>query len=99
MSGNNNYQINAAYVANWQKLNPKLATLKTDGRYLEYEDKKIDISNIYMQDILSNSNLFYSINEIDAKTLFDVIKIHVEAIKIKEKELNEKVRRFNEYEY
>lgn len=98
MSGNNNYQINAAYVASWQKINPKLKTLKTDGHYLQYLEDKIDLSGIYMQDILSNPNLFYSINTIESEDLFNIIKIHVNSIKIKERELKEKVRRLNEYE-
>jgi hypothetical protein len=99
MSGNNIIQINAAYVASWKKMNPKLNALKTDGHYLEYNNEKIDISEIYMQDILSNPNLYYSISSIEANDLFNIIKIHVEAMKIKEKELAEKVRRANAYEY
>jgi hypothetical protein len=99
MSSNNIITINAAYVATWKKMNPKLKSLKTDGHYLEYNNEKIDISNIYMQDILNNPNLYYSINSIEAVDLFNVIKLHIIAMNIKEKELEEKVRRYNEYEY
>jgi len=98
MGGNDILQINAAYVASWKKVNPKLHDLDTDGRYLYYKDEKIDISDIYMQDILNNPNLFYSIDNIESKDLFNIIMIHVSAIKIKEKELKEKVRRLNNYE-
>ena len=31
MGGNNNFQINAAYVASWKQVNPKLYEIKTDG--------------------------------------------------------------------
>lgn len=99
MSGNDNFQINAAYVATWKQENPKLLDLKTDGHYLYYQNEKLDISDIYMQDLLSNPNLFYSIRTIDGKDLFNIIKIHVNAVKIKEIELKEKVRRLNEYEF
>ena len=98
MGSNDILHINAAYVASWKKVNPKLYDLNTDGRYLYYKDEKIDISEIYMQDILSNPNLFYSIDNIDSKDLFNIIMIHVNAIKIKEKELKEKVRRLSNYE-
>jgi hypothetical protein len=97
MSGNNVIQTNAAYVANWKERNPKLSDLKTDGRYLEYNNERIDISEIYMQDILSNPNLYYSINYINSNDLFNIIKIHVQAMKIKERELERKVRRAKEY--
>lgn len=98
MSGNDNFQINVAYVASWKQVNPKLFDLKTDGRYLYYKDEKLDISDIYMQDILNNPNLFYSMDNIESNDLFNIIKIHVNAIKIKEKELKEKVRRMKEYD-
>ena len=99
MSSNDNFLVNAAYVASWKQINPKLLNLETDGHYLSYFDQKIDISDIYMQDILSNSNLFYSLNTIEEEDLFNIIKIHVDSIKIKEQELKNKVRRFQEYEY
>lgn len=99
MSGNDNFQINAAYVASWKQVNPKLLNLKTDGHYLYYRDEKLDISNIYMQDVLNNPNLFYSMDTIEEQDLFNIIKIHVNAIKIKEEELKNKVRRLNEYEF
>lgn len=99
MGGNENFQINAAYVASWKQVNPKLLDMKTDGHYLYYKNEKLDISDIYMQDILSNPNLFYSMDTIDVEDLFNIIKIHVSAIKIKEKELKDKVRRLNEYEF
>lgn len=99
MGGNNNFQINAAYVASWKQVNPKLYEIKTDGRYLYYQNEKLDISDIYMQDILSNPNLFYSMDTIEGQDLFNIIKIHVNAIKIKEKELEDKVRRLSEYEF
>ena len=99
MGGNDNSKVNAAYVASWKQANPKLFDLKTDGNFLYYYDEKLDIRGIYMQDLLRNSNLFYSMNSIEADDLFNLIKIHVYAIKIKETELKEKVRRLNEYEY
>ena len=98
MSGKENYEINAAYVASWKQLNPKLVNLETNGHYLYFNNEKLDISNVYMQDILSNSNLFYGMKDIEGQDLFNVIKIHVNALKIKEKQLQNKVRRFNEYE-
>lgn len=99
MSSNTSYTNNAAYVASWKERNPKLSELKTDGHYLEYQHERIDISEVYIQDILSNPNLFYSIDNIECVDLFNVIKIHVKAIQIKEKELEEKVRSLKEYEF
>lgn len=99
MGSNNNSQINAAYVATWKQKNPKLDDLNTDGSYLICGKEKLDIRDIYMQDILSNPNIFYSIEAIESKDLFNIIKIHVCAIQIKEKELEAKVRRMKEYEY
>lgn len=99
MSGNNNFQVNAAYVAYWKQSNPKLFDLKTDGRYLYYQNEKLDISEIYMQDLLNNPNLFYNINTLESQDLFNIIKIHVTAIQMKERELENKVRRLNEYEF
>lgn len=99
MSGNDNSKVNAAYVASWKQVNPKLFDLETDGQFLYYHNEKLDIRGIYMQDLLSNSNLFYSMNDIEGEDLFNIIKIHVNAIKIKEAELKEKVRRLNEYDY
>ncbi len=99
MSGNTNKEINAAYVASWKEKNPKLRELETDGRYLKYKEEKIDIQNIYMQDILMNPTLFNTIPYIDADVLFDLIKLHMYAIEVKEKNLVEKVRRMKEYEY
>lgn len=97
MSSTDNFQINAAYVASWKQVNPKLCNIKIDGKYLYYLNEKLNISNIYMQDILSNPNLYYSIDTIEEKDLFNIIKIHVNAIELKEKELEEKVRRLSEY--
>lgn len=99
MSSNDNFQINAAYVASWKQVNPKLCEIKTDGRYIYYQNEKLDIRNIYMQDLLNNPNLFYSMDTIEGKDLFNIIKIHVNAIKIKEKELEDKARRLSEYEF
>lgn len=99
MSGNSNKEINAAYVASWKEKNPKLFEFETDGKYLKYKEEKIDIRNIYMQDVLINPNLFNSIPYIEADVLFNIIKLHVYAIQVKEKELEEKVRRMKEYEY
>ena len=73
--------------------------LETNGYYLHYQNEKLDISEVYIQDLLANPNLFYSIDNIDSQVLFRVIEIHVNAIKIKERELENKVRRLNEYEY
>ncbi len=97
MSGNNNISVNAAYVASWKEKNPLLFELKTDGKYLTYQNQTIDISTIYIQDLLFNSNLLNSIPFIEGKELFDVIKLHTEAIKIKEMELEEKTRRLQAY--
>lgn len=99
MSGFDNSKINAAYVASWKEKNPKLFDLKMDGKHLIYYNEKLDISEIYMQDILINPNIFYNITTIESKDLFAIIKLHVYAIKIKEKELEEKTRRMKEYEY
>lgn len=98
MSGNNNIQINAAYVASWKTKNLKLLELKTDGHFLTYQNKKIDISEIYMQDILMNSNTFNFIYSMEAKDLFRIIELHTHAIQMKEKELENKVRKIKEYE-
>lgn len=99
MSGNSNKEINAAYVASWKEKNPKLLELETDGKYLKYKEEKIDIQDIYMQDVLINPHLFNNISYIEADILFNIIKLHVYAIQVKEKELEEKVRRMKEYEY
>lgn len=99
MSSNNNNQINAAYVALWKEKNPNLKEINTDGRYLVYQNEKLDIQDIYMQDILLNPNIFVEINTMNEKDLFQIIKLHVYATKMKEKELLEKARRLREYEY
>ncbi len=93
MSSTTNIEINAAYVASWKENNPKLALLNIDGNYLTYQNQKINIGEIYMQDILLNPVLFQNMNQIDAKDLFEVIRLHVEAMEIKEKELEIKTRR------
>lgn len=98
MSSNNNDQINAAYVASWKEKNPKLNDIETNGHFLIYKNEKIDISNIYMQDILKNPNIFYSIDTIESKDLFKIIKTHIYSVLSKEKSLEEKVRRYQEYE-
>lgn len=95
MSGMNNSKINAAYVATWQQNNPQLLELKTDGSYLYYQNEKLNIQDIYMQDILSNPNVYQSINKITARDLFNIIKLHAYAIKIKEIDL---IRRMKIYE-
>ena len=98
MSGYSNEKINAAYVASWKEKNPKLFELETDGKYLKYKEEKIDIQEIYMQDILYNPNTFNAIPYIEAEDLFELIKLHTYAIQVKEKELTEKARRLKEYE-
>ncbi len=99
MGSNNNYEINAAYVASWKEKNPKLKDIETDGHYLNYHGEKIDISNVYMQDILRNPNIFYGMDTMESDDLIKIIKVHIYSILLKEKELEEKVRRYNEYEY
>ena len=99
MGSNDNCKINAAYVASWKKKNPKLQDIETDGHYLFYINNKLDISEIYMQDILKNPNIFYSIDTMTSELLYKIIKVHIHSILIKEKQLKEKVRRYNEYEY
>lgn len=91
--------INAAYVASWKEKNPKLKELEIDGKYLKYLKQKVNIQNIYMQDILINPYIYHSIPNIEAQRLFNIIKLHVLSIKMKEKNLEEKVRRLKEYEY
>lgn len=93
MSGIDNKKINAAYVASWKEKNPKLADIKIEGNFLVYQNEKVDISEIYMQDILLNPYTFHSITTMEAKDLFTVIKLHVEARQMKEKSLVNKVRR------
>ncbi len=99
MGSNDISQVNAAYIASWKQLNPKLRDLETDGYFLKYLNEEIDIREIYMQDILNNSNLFYSLDSIEEQDLFNIIRIHVDAIKIKEEQLKNKMRRFQSYEY
>lgn len=99
MSSNENKKINAAYVALWKQKNPKLSEINIEGNFLLYQNEKINIENIYMQDILINPNTFKVLETIEAKDLFTLIKLHAYAIQIKEKYLIEKMRRFKEYEY
>ncbi len=99
MSSNENEKRNAAYVALWKEKNPKLAEIKIEGNFLLYQNEKIDLKNIYMQDILINPNTFKAIETIEASDLFTLIKLHSYAIQVKEKYLIEKMRRFKEYEY
>lgn len=96
MSSFDNSKINAAYVASWKQANKKLEELKTDGKTLYYQDKTLNIQDIYMQDLFSNSNLFYSMNTIGPNDLFNIITIHTIAVKIKEQDLENKVRRIKE---
>ena len=98
MSSTSIESINAAYVASWKEKNPNLLPLQTDGHYLLYQNQKIDISEIYMQDLLLNPILFQNINTIGANDLFEIIKLHINAIKIKERELKNKTRRLKNYE-
>lgn len=98
MGSNSNSDINAAYVASWQEKNPLLKDLKINGTSLSYKDETIDIKNIYMQDILMNPNIFNNIYKMDSKVLFDLIKLHTWAMKIKERDLENKVRRLKTYE-
>ena len=97
MSGTTNEKINAAYVASWKDKNPQLSSLQTDGHYLTYQNQKIDISDIYMQDILLNPILFQNMSHINADTLFNVIRLHVDTIKMKERDLRNKARRLLNY--
>ncbi len=99
MSSNDNCKINAAYVASWKKKNPKLQEIETDGHYLFYKKNRLDISEIYMQDILKNPNIFYSMDTMSSELLYKIIKVHIQSILIKEKQLKEKVRRYNDLEY
>lgn len=99
MNSDDNARINAAYIRNWQQHNPKLLALKTDGKTLQYENNVVDISNIYMQDLLINRNLFHNINTVDCKVLFDVIKTHTFATISKEIEMEQKLRSWNKNEY
>lgn len=99
MSGNSNEKINAAYVALWKEKNPKLKEMKTDGHFLICKNEKLDIHDVYMQDILLNPNTFYGIETMEENDLFQLIKLHVYATKMKERELEEKTRRLKEYEY
>ncbi len=98
MSGNKKEDINAAYIAFWKEKNPKLKDIETDGKILSYHNEKINITDVYMQDILRNPNIFYSIDTMESRTLVDIIKVHIYAILLKEKELEEKVRRYQEYD-
>lgn len=93
--GSSNKDINAAYIALWKSKNKNLVDIDTDGEYLIYQNEKIDIREIYMQDILRNPTIFASINQISSNKLIQIIKTHLEAIKIKNIELEEKVRRYN----
>ena len=93
MGSNDISQVNAAYIASWKQLNPKLRDLETDGYFLKYLNEEIDIREIYMQDILNNSNLFYSLDSIEEQDLFNIIRINVE------EQLKNKMRRFQSYEY
>lgn len=99
MSGKSNIDINAAYVASWQEKNPLLKDISLENNILSYKNEKINIEDIYMQDILMNANTFNSIYKIDGKVLFDLIKLHTFAIKIKERDLKIKLRRLKEYGY
>ena len=99
MSSYDNSQINAAYIAFWKQKNPKLHDLETNGYLLKYKNEQLIISEIYMQDILKNPNIFYSIDTIESDDLFKIIKVHTLSMYLKELELEEKVRRYNEYEY
>ena len=93
-----NEMINAAYIASWKERNPKLSLLDTDGYFLTYQNQKIDIHEIYMQDILLNPILYQNMDQIEAKDLFQVIRLHVNAMKMKEKDLENKTRRLQKYE-
>lgn len=99
MSGNNNISVNAAYISTWKQKNPKLFDIYTNGHYLVYKNQKVDISNIYMQDILRNPHIFYHIDSIESELLFKIIQVHTYSMLIKEKQLKEKVRRYSEYGY
>ncbi len=99
MSSYDNSQINAAYIAFWKQKNSKLNDLETDGYILKYKNEQLRISEIYMQDILRNPNIFYNMDIIEGSDLFKIIKVHTYAMQLKELELEEKVRRYNEYEY
>lgn len=95
MNLNNNIQANMAYINHFKALNPKLSDIKCEGKYLEYNEERLDMSGIYIQDILSNRYLYENLKEIDAQTLVTIIKLHIEAVKIKEKELINKIGALN----
>lgn len=99
MSGINNAKINAAYVASWKEKNPKLSVLEIEGHYLKCYQEKIDLREIYMQDILINPYLYQEIATIEPQKLLTIIKLHVYAMEVKEKTLFNKVRRMKEYGY
>ena len=97
MSSFSNSQINAAYIAYWQQINPKLNVLKTDGKSLTYQNETINIQGLYMQDLLRNSHLYHRLNSILPEDLFNIIRIHTMTKEIKEQILESKARRFEEY--
>ena len=86
MEFNENIFANVAYIEHIKSHNPKLKDIKCSGKYLEYLNEKIDISEIYIQDILTNKMLFDSLGTIEAEDFLTIIKLHIGAIKIKEKE-------------
>ena len=95
MSGNSNNNVNAAYVALWKSKNKNLVDIDTDGDYLFYNKEKIDIRDVYMQDILRNSTISTAIHQMDSPTFVQIIKMHKTALDMKKIELEEKVRRYN----
>lgn len=95
MDLSNNLIANIAYIEHFKANNPKLNELKCSGKYLEYLGERIDISDIYIQDVLTNRNLFESLKDIDANELFIIIKLHCEAIQIKEQGLINKIGELN----
>ena len=82
---NSNVRANIAYIEYFKSLNPNLKEIICNGNYLVYNNEKIDISNVYMQDILANNTLFQSIRNITAFDLVNLIKMHIYAVKVIEK--------------
>ncbi len=82
---NSNVRANIAYIEYFKTLNPKLREINCDGNYLQYNNKKVDISQIYMQDILANNALYQAIRDIEAIDLVNLIELHVYAVQVKER--------------
>lgn len=83
-----NTEIMAAYIEDFKKQNPNLDSLSVSQNYLTYkkgkEEKVLDISNIYIGDILNNGYFWQKLQEdLSAEDFFNVCMIHVNAEKLK----------------